>query len=119
MADRMKPHVAERVNIIRQWESDMGLLEAKDIGFKKYHNYYAPEGIVKDSNTVLSFGVGGEEFANKVTKQGLLDNPWLEEEDDFFSEDLLNPSIDDWIQEPKMPWETERSPYGPFMQYQK
>ena len=60
MADRMKPHVAERVNIIRQWESDMGLLEAKDIGFKKYHNYYAPEGIVKDSNTVLSFGVGGE-----------------------------------------------------------
>ena len=60
MADRIKPHVIERVKVIRQWEKDMGLLEAKDIGFKKYHNYYAPEGIVKDSNTVLSFGVGGE-----------------------------------------------------------
>ena len=72
----------------------------------------------KDS-MARSFGVGGEEFADKVTKQGLLDNPWLEEEDDFFAEDLLNPSIDDWIQEPKMPWETELSPYGPFMQYQK
>ena len=60
MADIMKPHVAERVAIIRQWETDMNLSEAKDIGFNKYHNYYAPKGIVSNSSTVLSFGVGGE-----------------------------------------------------------
>ena len=27
--------------------------------FKLYKNYYLPESIVKTSNTVLSFGVGG------------------------------------------------------------
>ncbi len=60
MADRIKPHVVERVKIIRQWEKDMGLLEAKDIGFKKYHNYYAPKKLVRQSEAVLSFGVGGD-----------------------------------------------------------
>ena len=59
MADRIKPHVVERVKIIRQWEKDMGLQEAKDVGFQKYHNYYAPDEVVENSNTVLSFGVGG------------------------------------------------------------
>tara|TARA_B100000282_G_C31684691_1_gene468409 strand:- start:142 stop:939 length:798 start_codon:yes stop_codon:yes gene_type:complete len=60
MADRIKPHVIERVKVIRQWEKDMGLLEAKDIGFKKYHNYYAPPKLIKKSEAVLSFGVGGD-----------------------------------------------------------
>ena len=60
MADRVKPHVVERVKIIRQWEKDMGLLEAKDIGFKKYHNYYAPQKLIRQSEAVLSFGVGGD-----------------------------------------------------------
>jgi hypothetical protein len=60
MADRIKPHVVERVKIIRQWEKDMGLLEAKDIGFKKYHNYYAPKKLIRQSEAVLSFGVGGD-----------------------------------------------------------
>ena len=60
MADRIKPHVVERVKIIRQWEKDMGLQEAKDVGFQKYHNYYAPDEVVENSNTVLSFGVGGD-----------------------------------------------------------
>ncbi len=60
MADKIKPHVVEKVKVIRQWEADMNLAEAKDIGFKKYHNYYAPHGIVESSKIVLSFGVGGE-----------------------------------------------------------
>ncbi len=60
MADRIKPHVVERVKIIRQWEKDMGLEEAKDIGLLKFHNYYAPKDLVRTSNTILSFGVGGD-----------------------------------------------------------
>lgn len=60
MADRIKPHVVERVKLIRQWEKDMDLQEAKDIGFQRYHNYYAPPELIKNSKTVLSFGVGGD-----------------------------------------------------------
>ena len=53
MADRIKPHVIERVKVIRQWEKNMGLLEAKDIGFKKYHNYYAPQKLIKKSSYII------------------------------------------------------------------
>lgn len=60
MADRMKPHLVKEVARIRQWEADMKLPEAKDIFFKKYHNYYAPKKIIRDSENVLSFGVGGD-----------------------------------------------------------
>ena len=73
MADRMKPHVIERVKLIRDWENKNNFKEAKDLkGFKLYKNYYVPESIVKKSKTVLSFGVGGNvsfekfiAFANK------------------------------------------------------
>ena len=60
MADRIKPHLVKKVARIRKWEADMKLQEAKDIAFIKYHNYYAPENVVKDSKNVLTFGVGGE-----------------------------------------------------------
>ena len=60
MADRMKSHVIERVKVIRDWENKNNFKEAKDLPlFKLYKNYYLPESIVKTSNTVLSFGVGG------------------------------------------------------------
>ena len=60
MADRIKPHVVERVKKIRQWEENNSFREARKLPiFKKYKNYYVPESIVKQSKTVLSFGVGG------------------------------------------------------------
>ncbi len=60
MADRIKPHVVERVKKIRQWEENNNFREARKLPiFKKYKNYYVPESIVKQSKTVLSFGVGG------------------------------------------------------------
>ncbi len=60
MADRIKPQTVERVKIIRAWENENNFPEAKDLPlFKLYKNYYLPESIVKNSKTVLSFGVGG------------------------------------------------------------
>ena len=60
MADRIKPHVIEKVKLIREWENKMQLKEAKKLNFIKYHNYYAPSRLINESKTVLSFGVGGE-----------------------------------------------------------
>ena len=60
MADRMKPHVVERVKLIRQWEAKNGYDEAKDLpGFQLYKNYYVPNAVAKVAKNVLSFGVGG------------------------------------------------------------
>ena len=61
MADKIKPHVVERVKKIREWEAKNNFSEAKDLtGFKLYKNYYVPESIVKQTENVISFGVGGE-----------------------------------------------------------
>ena len=60
MADRIKPHAVEKVKAIRQWEKNMQLEEARKLNFPKYHNYYAPINLVKNSKRVLSFGVGGD-----------------------------------------------------------
>tara|TARA_R100000030_G_scaffold91214_1_gene76196 strand:- start:232 stop:1044 length:813 start_codon:yes stop_codon:yes gene_type:complete len=61
MADRIKPHVVERVRKIREWEAKNNFAEAKDLpGYKLYKNYYVPESIVKQTKNVISFGVGGD-----------------------------------------------------------
>ena len=61
MADRIKPHVVDRVKKIREWESQNNFKEAKDITeFQLYKNYYVPKHIVKNAKSVVSFGVGGE-----------------------------------------------------------
>lgn len=60
MADRIKPHAVEKVKAIRQWEKNMQLEEARKLNFTKYHNYYVPINLVKNSKRVLSFGVGGD-----------------------------------------------------------
>ena len=81
MADRMKPHVVERVKLIRQWEAKNGYDEAKDLpDFKLYKNYYVPNAVTKVAKNVLSFGVGGNvgfekelAFANKDLKVNLYD----------------------------------------------
>ena len=73
MADKIKPLNVERVKTIREWEGRNNFKEAKDLpGFTLYKNYYVPESVVKNSKTVLSFGVGGNvafeklvAFANK------------------------------------------------------
>ena len=60
MADNIKPHVADRVKKIREWENANNFTEAKDNPqFKLYKNYYVPTQIVKRGKNVLSFGVGG------------------------------------------------------------
>ena len=60
MADNIKPHVAERVKKIREWEKYNNFTEAKDNPqFTLYKNYYVPTSIVKTGKNVLSFGVGG------------------------------------------------------------
>ncbi len=43
MADRLKPEHAEIVDRIRELEREIAIKQ----NFKKYHNYYAPEDIVK------------------------------------------------------------------------
>ena len=70
MADRLKPEHAEIVDRIRELEREIAIKQ----NFKKYHNYYAPEDIVKSSKTVLSFGVGGDVSFEKLM---CLDNPDL------------------------------------------
>ena len=40
MADRIKPHVIEKVKLIREWENKMQLKEAKKLNFIKYHRIY-------------------------------------------------------------------------------
>ena len=60
MADRIKPHVVERVKKIREWEAMNDFKEARHLpGFKLYKNYYAPEELVKKSASAVTFGVGG------------------------------------------------------------
>ena len=76
----------------------------------------------------------GDLMAQNVTKEGLLDNPWLQEEDEFWDPDLLNPQLSNQVtkmpwetnQMMKMPWEVDEyleetgyNPHGPFMQYQQ
>ena len=70
MADKIKPLNVERVKTIREWEGRNNFKEAKDLpGFTLYKNYYVPESVVKNSKTVLSFGVGGNvAFHNKHNK---------------------------------------------------
>ena len=63
MADRLKPEHAEIVDKIRELEQE--IMTAKQ-RFKKYHNYYAPEDLVKASKRVISFGVGGDVAFEKL-----------------------------------------------------
>ena len=72
MADRLKPEHTEIVEKIRVLENEVVTAKQR---FKKYHNYYAPETIVKNSKYVLSFGVGGNCAFEKLM---CLDNPDLE-----------------------------------------
>ena len=81
MADKIKPHVVERVKKIRQWEEQNQFKEARrTAGFVLYKNYYVPESIVNKARTLLSFGVGGNvgfekeiAFANKDINIELFD----------------------------------------------
>ena len=81
MADRIKPHVVERVKKIREWEATNGFKEARHLpGFKLYKNYYAPEELVKKSASAVTFGVGGNvsfekelAFDNKNLKIDMFD----------------------------------------------
>ena len=81
MADKIKPHVVERVKIIREWENKNNFREAKDMAnLTKFKNYYVPQSIVDESHSVLSFGVGGDAgfekavaFANKNITVQLFD----------------------------------------------
>ena len=75
MADKIKPHVVERVKLIRQWEAKNGFKEAKDLsGFKLYKNYFVPESLVANAKSVISFGVGGNAG---FEKELAFDNPNL------------------------------------------
>ena len=56
MADKLKPEHTKIVEKIRVLEDEVVTAKQR---FKQYHNYYAPEEIVKNSKYVLSFGVGG------------------------------------------------------------
>tara|TARA_B100001093_G_scaffold378905_1_gene364205 strand:- start:104 stop:910 length:807 start_codon:yes stop_codon:yes gene_type:complete len=72
MADVLKPQHAEIVDKIRLLEQEV--ITAKQ-RWKKYHNYYAPQELIKESKRVLSFGVGGDVSFEKLI---CLDNPMLE-----------------------------------------
>ena len=72
MADKLKPEHTEIVEKIRILEKEVVTAKQR---FKKYHNYYAPEDIVKSSKYVLSFGVGGNCAFEKLI---CFDNPNLE-----------------------------------------
>ena len=72
MADKLKPEHTEIVEKIRILENEVVTAKQR---FKKYHNYYAPEDIVKSSKYVLSFGVGGNCAFEKLM---CFDNPNLE-----------------------------------------
>ncbi len=62
MADRLKPENKEAVKQIRELEKEI----AQKHDFKRYHNYYFPENIVKTSSTVVTFGVGGDVACEKL-----------------------------------------------------
>ena len=62
MADRLKPENKEAIKKIRKLEKEV----AQKHNFKKYHNYYFPENIVKTSSSVVTFGVGGDVACEKV-----------------------------------------------------
>ena len=63
MADRLKPEHVEIVDKIRVLEDEIVTAKQR---FKKYHNYYAPEELVKASKRVISFGVGGDVTFEKL-----------------------------------------------------
>ena len=48
MADRLKPENKEAIKKIRKLEKEV----AQKHNFKKYHNYYFPENIVKTKTTI-------------------------------------------------------------------
>ena len=72
MADKLKPENVEIVDKIRVLEQEIVTGKQR---WKKYHNYYASEQLVKESSRVLSFGVGGDVSFEKLI---CLDNPNLE-----------------------------------------
>jgi|LULF01.1.fsa_nt_gb hypothetical protein len=58
--DKIDPKKKVQIRKVQKWQKENVPITAIAKGFKKYKNYYVPEKLVKNSNRVLSFGVGAD-----------------------------------------------------------